>query len=271
MLAHVLGKPRSWVLAHPEATLTEKQSQVWEESLRLLERGIPLPYILGHWEFFGLDFIVTPAVLIPRPETELLVEQAIAGCGMRIAESLPPAIHNPNSEIAWAADVGTGSGCIAISLAVLLPNLQVIATDISLPALQVARRNAHKHSVAERIHFVQTDLISPFLSHASAPFHLICANLPYIPTRTLRALPVFGREPTLALDGGVDGLDCIRRILDDARRCLAPDGLLLLEIEESQGEAARRLAGEAFPEREVGVLPDLAGRDRLLVVRTSDN
>jgi release factor glutamine methyltransferase len=268
LLAHVLEKPRAWVLAHPEAELSAVQLEALDDALRRLEAGEPLPYVLGHWEFYGLDFALTPDVLIPRPETELLVEQALAWLRRR-----PPAPL-------WAADVGTGSGCIAVSLAVHAPDLHVVATDLSRPALQTARRNALRHGVADRIHLVQSDLLSPFpLSPASranttspypltsiSSFSLLLSNLPYIPTETLAALPVASREPCLALDGGPDGLSLLRRLLEQAPSRLAPGGLLLLEIEAGQGAAALDLARQAFPGAEVRLLEDLAGRDRVVRV-----
>ena len=249
LLAHITGKPRAWILAHPEADLPPEQECTLENTLKRLEAGVPLPYVLGHWEFYGLDFVVTPATLIPRPETELMVEEALRLLRGR------PGRH-------WALDVGTGSGCIAIALAVHAPGLNILASDISFPALQIAVQNAHRHSVAQRLLCVQADLIPPTHTY----FDLICTNLPYIPTDQLKLLPVAQQEPWQALDGGPDGLDSIRRLLRAAPPRLAPDGLLLLEIEASQGKAAQELAQRSFPGAEVQVLADLAGRDRLVRV-----
>ncbi|NOY98393.1 MAG: peptide chain release factor N(5)-glutamine methyltransferase [Chloroflexi bacterium] len=266
LLAHVTGKPRTWVLAHPETALTPKQDSALEAALVQLEGGVPLPYVLGHWEFFGLDFIVTPDVLIPRPETELLVEHAIQwlrdSWKRRTATS-------PLAEL-WAADVGTGSGCIAVTLAVQIPDLHLLATDISCPALEIARQNAAKHGVLERIQFAQGDLLDSAMQRKDSTilkFDLIAANLPYIPTETLHGLDVYGREPEQALDGGVDGLDLVRRLLHDAPRWLAPGGLILLEIEASQGQAALSLAYDAFTQANIKLFQDLAGRDRLIAVQ----
>jgi release factor glutamine methyltransferase len=163
-----------------------------------------------------------------------------------------------------AIDVGTGSGCIAITLAVHIPDLQVIGSDISLAALKAARINADKHAVAARLKLVHADLLPVNLSS----YDMICANLPYIPTRTLKSLDVFGREPTLALDGGPDGLCLIRRLLSQATQILAPDGLILLEIEATQGEVALNLAREFFPKAQIKLLTDLAGYDRLIRIET---
>ncbi len=283
LLAHVLDRPRAWVLAHHEAVLSAAQQGALGAALRRLEGGEPLPYVLGHWEFYGLDFTLTPAVLIPRPETELLVELALAW------------LHSRSPGLLWAADVGAGSGCIAVSLAVHVPNLRLVAADLSRPALEIARQNARQHSVADRLHFVQSDLLSPFLlsptpfppfplspnPYSLTPnpyplspppltplpsFSLICANLPYIPTPQLASLPVAAREPRLALDGGPDGLSLLRCLLEQAPGRLAPGGLLLLEIEAGQGEAALALARQAFPGADARLLPDLAGRDRVVRV-----
>jgi len=255
LLAHISGKPRSWVLAHPDENLSTNQECELKETLRQLETGVPLPYVLGKWEFYGLEFDVTPDVLIPRPETELLVEQALSWSRERGARR--------GEMEAWRAlDVGTGCGCIAILLALHAPKIGVIATDISSNALVVARRNAEKHHVSGRIAFVEADLYPHSLP--ANLFSLIIANLPYIPTAVLHDLPVYGREPSIALDGGVDGLDIIRRLLDAAPRHLAQGGLLLLEIEASQGGKVLSLAREAFPEAELCLLQDLSGCDRLV-------
>ena len=254
LLAHVLGQPRSWVLAHPEASLTEEQIREWKTALAHLRRGVPLPYVLGRWEFFGLEFIVTPDVLIPRPETELLVETALSR------------INNANMAIRTCIDIGTGSGCIAVALAIHAPSLALTATDISSEALAIAHANAEKHGVAGRIELHTADLFAcPAL--ADRRFDLLTANLPYISSWTLRTLEVYGREPSLALDGGVDGLDLIRRLLQTAPAHIAAGGALLLEIEASQGKPALELAHKAFPLAEIRVLPDLTGRDRLLTIR----
>lgn len=255
LLAHILDKPRSWIVAHSNLALTKQQQAQLSESLNRLESGEPFPYVLGQWEFFGLEFEITPAVLIPRPETELLVEKAIAWL-----EQSP--------ECRTVADVGTGSGIIAISIAVHVPDSAILATDISPEALAVARRNARKYDVEDRIQFVKCDLLPARTEGFSTAksLDLICANLPYIPSETLYRLSVFGREPTLALDGGQDGLDPIRRLLSLASDWLAPNGRLLLEIESSQGSQAQHLASSLFPEAELHLHQDLAGHDRLLEI-----
>jgi release factor glutamine methyltransferase len=252
LLAHVLGRPRAWVLAHPEAEVGGEGIEKYEGGLERLEGGEPLPYLLGRWEFFGLEFLVSPAALIPRPETELLVERALAWL-------------RAHPERRRAADIGTGTGCIAVALGVHLPNLKIWASDLSLPALRLAQENARLNGVAGRVIFVQADLFGSYTG-SQPPFDLLCANLPYIPTGTLRRLPVTRFEPRLALDGGEDGLEQIRRLLEEAPARLSPGGLALLEIEASQGEAACALARRAFPGGSVQLIPDLAGLDRLVQV-----
>jgi release factor glutamine methyltransferase len=250
-----MEKPRSWVAAHPEAPLTRSRSVELEGLVARLEGGEPLPYVLGRWEFFGLEFEVTPEVLIPRPETEMLVERAIAWLKQSRAEGRELRVM----------DVGTGCGCIAISLAVNVADLRVTATDISPQALVVARRNAEKLHVSDRVTFIEADLIpNPLLPD---PFSLILANLPYIPTKTLHNLPIYGREPTVALDGGADGLDLIRRLLMKAPDWLVPGGLLLMEIEASEGPAVLSLVCDVFAEAEIHLHKDLSGHERILEVQ----
>ncbi|HEX6034580.1 MAG TPA: peptide chain release factor N(5)-glutamine methyltransferase [Anaerolineales bacterium] len=255
LLAQIINRPRTWVMAHPEVALTPQQQKQLDDSLRRLEGGESFPYVLGHWEFFGMDFDITPDVLIPRPETELMVERAIAW----LRES---------SVRRTIADVGTGSGVIAVSIAVHVPDADILATDISASALDVAKQNAKKFDVDHRIEFVQCDLLPPKPDFFPTEQHLdlICANLPYIPTDTLRSLPVYGREPTLALDGGDDGLDLIRRLLQIGPEWLAPNGLMLLEVESTHGIRALNLAYDLFSQAIIHLHQDLAGQDRLLEI-----
>jgi len=256
LLAHILGRPRTWVLAHPEAPTDDSQVERLKVLLQRLEQGEPLPYAIGHHEFFGLDFDITPDVLIPRPETELLVQNALTW--MAVA-----------ADRRTVADVGTGSGCIAISLAVHIPDVHVLATDISLPALKVARANARKFGVSGCIEFVECDILPPHIPGLATAQHLdlICANLPYIPTSELRSLPIFGHEPSLALDGGVDGLDPFRRFFSVAPEWMAAGGLMLLEIEARSGPAVLSLAFDTFHSAAIHLHKDLAGSDRLLEIQ----
>jgi release factor glutamine methyltransferase len=256
LLAKIVDRPRSWILAHPELTLTNEQQNQLHTSLARLENSEPFPYVLGRWDFFGLEFEVTPDVLIPRPETELLVEKAIAWLQKSPARTT-------------VADIGTGSGAIAVSIAVNVPNASILATDISPKALQVAKRNGKKHNIDNRIKFIECDLLptSSFNLHPSS-LNLICSNLPYIPTKTLKRLPIFGREPTVALDGGEDGLDVFRKLLSIIRAWLAPNALILLEIESTLGEQTTYLAHQHFPNAHITLHQDLTGRNRLLEIQT---
>jgi len=249
LLSHVLEQPQTWILAHSEAALSATQQAKLTALIARLKQGEPLPYLTGRQEFFGLSFEVSPAVLIPRPETELLVETALRWL------RLHPAADS-------VLDVGTGSGCIAISLAVHAPVLRVIATDLSAKALSIAQRNAEVHHVEARITCVQADLIPKDLGR----FDLICANLPYVPTSKLAEVNSLPFEPILALDGGPDGLALIKRCLAYAPAHIRAPGMLLFEIEASTGNAAIALAHEAFPQAKVTLIPDLAGKERLLTI-----
>jgi release factor glutamine methyltransferase len=256
LLAHILNKSRSWVMAHPEQVLSSDNARDLELALKRLEQGEPLPYILGHWEFYNLDFYITPDVLIPRPETELLVTQALHWLSQ----------HPGRRRV---ADIGTGSGCIPISLAANQSALKVVARDISWCALQVARRNISRYQLDERVVLLQSDLAEA-LQPASVDqcFDLICANLPYMPEDTLEHLTNLRWEPYIALSGGADGSELIERLLQRVPDLLSPGGLLLLEIEASLGEKVRRLVKSTLPQANVQVLPDLAGMDRLVIAQT---
>jgi release factor glutamine methyltransferase len=251
LVAHVLGKPRTWVRSHPEVKLSTEQTTLLDVWVLQLEQGYPLPYILGEWEFFGLTFTVTPAVLIPRPETELLVEEALRWLKVHPYRRL-------------VADVGTGSACIAVSIAANQEDVWVLASDISLDAMIIARQNIHRHGQDKQVSLLQADLLQP----VGRPFDLICANLPYIPSGILSGLKVVKWEPPGALDGGPDGLGPIRRLLEQAVRLLAPGGLFLLEVEAGQREIALEAARDWFPTAHRSVLPDLAGNNRLLRIQS---
>ena len=213
-----------------------------------MANGRPLPYVLGHWEFFGRRYKVTPDVLIPRPETESLVELALA--------------HAKNLNNPKIVDIGTGSGAIAISLAAELPAAQVYASDISRNALHIAQENAQRLGQPQ-IHFLQADLLASF----KAEFDLICANLPYIPTGKLQDLAVARWEPQTALDGGESGLNFIKTLLDQSRGRLAENGVILLEIESSLGATSLAAAEEAFPAARISLIQDLSGRDRIIEIK----
>ncbi len=255
LLARGLDRPAAFLLAHPEAEIPPERLPALLADVEKRAAGVPLPYVLGRWEFFGLEFIVSPDVLIPRPETELLVETAIAHARKNALETVN------------VIDVGTGSGCIAVSMAVHLPGASITASDLSPAALDIARQNAEKHGVRDHIQFIECDLL-PQPDLRLSTFDLILSNPPYIPTETMKTLEIYGREPTLALDGGADGLDTIRRLLGQATGRLNPRGIILIEIESSLGLAAKSLAREYFPESQIEIKKDLTGRDRLVMIES---
>ncbi len=277
LLAHSLGnKDRTWLYVHALDLLEANQINTFEALLRRREQREPVAYIVGHKEFFGLEFEVNSHVLIPRPETELLIEMALRMANgepaipSRAERSLPLGhVSNPKSKIqnlkSKIVDVGTGSGCIAIALAKNLPNATFFAIDASPEALQLAQRNAKRHGVADRIAFLQGNLLQPLTS----PIDLIVTNPPYVSHPELVADSISPEvsqyEPRLALDGGQDGLEVIRRLLRQARAKLKPGGSLLVEIGSTQGQAVVQLAETYFPGANIQVKKDLAGLDRLLV------
>ena len=216
-----------------------------------LER-IPLAYILGYREFYGINVVVTPDVLIPRPETEGMVEHTLfmALMGMETRELT-------------IADVGTGSGAIAVNLAIHLPAARIYAIDVSEPALDVAAWNVRAHSVTDRVTLGHGDLLEPL----PEPVDVIAANLPYIPTERLQELqPEVQREPSLALDGGPDGLDLVRRLLAQAPEKLNSPGIILLELDPEQFPAVQSIALQHFPDAEITAEQDLTHRDRIMVI-----
>jgi release factor glutamine methyltransferase len=261
LLAQVVGLTRTQVLARPEQRLTEQQQAGFDALLGRAAAGEPLAYLTGHREFYGLDFWVTSQVLVPRPESELLVDLGLVGQPRHIL------------------DVGTGSGCLAVALAAKLPEAAVTAVDIAPEALDAAQRNAERHGVAARLTFIRSDLLAawqpqtdrlgtrPLTPPPPANFDLIVANLPYIDSDELRGLEVARHEPWMALDGGPGGLVLVEQLLSQAPRCLAPGGRLLLEIGATQGRAALALARAAFPGAQVTLHQDLAGLDRVVAVR----
>jgi release factor glutamine methyltransferase len=252
ILAHILEHDRAWLLAHTEVPLTSQQSTGFMALLSRAAQGEPLAYLTGEREFYGLTFAVTSDVLIPRPETEGLVDMALRWS------------RQWQQTVLHLVDVGTGSGAIAITLAVQLPQAIITAVDVSPAALVVAHNNASRHAVANRIDFMQCNLLEPL----PGPFDVILANLPYIPTDTLQTLDVVRWEPSLALDGGADGLALIRTLITQAETRLLPGGLLALEIQYDQGAAAATLCRAAFPTARVTIERDLAGLERIVWVQT---
>jgi len=253
LLAEVLQVPRPWILAHGEARLTAGETDSYLKRISRLASGEPLPYILGWWEFYGLRFRVEPSVLIPRPETEMLVEHALAFLWARPSRRR-------------VIDVGTGAGCIGLTLAVHVEDLNLAATDVSLRALRIARENARALDVDHRVHWLQADLLAPFVCR----FDLICANLPYLPLDRLPNLEVAKHEPRIALDGGGKGVEPIRRLLAQLSERLAPGGCTLLEIDEGQADEARQEALAMIPGCSARVAHDLSGRDRLLIIERGE-
>ena len=256
LLAHCLGWNRARVYTYPEETLAADQQRHFETLVRRHSLGEPLAYILGRQEFFGLDFFVDNRVLIPRPETELLVEEAIAW--LQVRES--------NRQHLTVADIGTGSGAIAISLAMACPRLNIYALDTSAGALQVAARNTEHHGLTDQVKLLHGDLLEPLPEKAD----LIAANLPYVSEAEMAQLPphIARFEPRLALAGGLDGLAVIERLLSLAQNHLQPAGLILLEIGIAQGEQALNRARRYFPSAQIDVRQDYASRDRLVIIQT---
>lgn len=248
LMAHILGESRAHVIAHPERELTTEQEVRFNRLTDRRAAGEPMAYILGERAFYDRTFVVTPAVLIPRPETETLVELAINA----LHASRPGAV---------IVDIGTGSGAIAITVAAHCPYALVHAVDISADALSVARRNADANNVAVTFHL--GDLLAP-IAAAKLTVDVLLANLPYIDSGVLPGLEVSRHEPPLALDGGTDGLDVVRRLLAQAPEVLAADALVLLEIGADQGGRAAELARAALPDAQVDVVKDLAGLDRIV-------
>ena len=247
------GWDRASYLARREEPADAAVATRLESYIRRREAREPVAYILGTREFWGLDFLVTPAVLIPRPETEFLVEAALA----RLADRAR----------AWRiADVGTGSGCLAVALAVELPYARVTATDISPDALAVARVNAERHDVGHRIDLVRTSLLDAVVG----PFDLVVANPPYVPRAHRPALSpdVRDHEPDAALyGGGDDGLDEIRALVAEAPSRLTPNGWLQMEFGFGQGDDVRAAAACVSDLDVVEILRDLQGLERTLVAR----
>lgn len=258
LLGFVLGLGRSLLYASLDDVVADAAQQSLDGLVQRRLRREPLAYILGKKEFFGLEFKVCPGVFIPRPETETLVEQAV----------LLVRAHLLMREV-LIADVGTGSGALAVSLAKSLPTTHLYATDISETALGVARANATAHGVQDRTTFLQGDLMEPLPKAVDA----IVANLPYIRRGRLPCLApeVSQFEPPEALDGGPDGLDLVRRLLRQGPRHLRADGNILLEMDPEQMEAASHIARHSYHEARLQRVKDLSGCERVLVIQCHAN
>jgi release factor glutamine methyltransferase len=280
LLMHALGRDRAWIYSHPEESLDPAATQKFLALIARRAAGEPVQYLTGKQEFWGLEFEVTPAVLIPRPETEHVMEVALARLGERGIK-----IHMDTGaprEKLRVADVGTGSGCLAVALAWELPHAEVFATDISAPALEVARRNAARHGTADRIHFSQCDLLTglenrdensvgarhavPASAQGGAQFDLIVSNPPYIARNDADELQreVRDHEPHAALFGGPTGIEMYQRLIDQARDLLRDRGILVLELGHDSAEYVRGIF-EAQPAwTNVAITMDLAGIPRVL-------
>jgi release factor glutamine methyltransferase len=255
LLRHILGIDRTTLFVRLPEPIPAEALAAYGDLLAERARDIPVAYLTGEREFMGLAFEVDPSVLIPRPETELLVTWAISWLAKR------------DRERATVVDVGTGSGAIAIGIAASLgPNWpgRIVASDVSPHALSIAARNRDRLVPGRRVVFVQGSLSS----WLRGPVELMLANLPYVRPEQLAENPSLAAEPRLALNGGTDGLNLIRQLLGDAPRVLAPGGAIGLEIDPSQRDAVVGLAQRAFPTSDVKVLPDLAGLDRHVTVQT---
>lgn len=281
LLADAQGITRSRLLAHLDETPTPVAARRFQSLLDRRCRHEPIAYILGHKEFFGLDLLVDRRVMIPRPETELLVERSLEWIYGRLQTTDAPVWagrdggrRTTEAGRQTIADIGTGSGAIILAIALQLANrkppittsVTLLAVDQSADALVVARANAERLGLAKHVTFAQSDLLDAI----PVPLDLIVANLPYVSQSEWRDLSsdIVDYEPHAALDGGPDGLEPFRRLFMQAPQRLAPGGALMLEIGSAQGASMMALARAAFPEADVAVVKDLAGLDRLVTVAT---
>ena len=251
LLAHVLGMGRASLLARGREPVAGAEQTAYDALVARREQGEPVAYLTGHKEFYGLDLIMTPDVLVPRPETESLVDVCLS--------------FLPKGQTWQFADIGTGSGAIAVAVAANRPLVRVYATEISPGALDVARRNCEQHRLADRVTLLQGNLLDPL----PGPVDVIAANLPYVPPG--EASPdVATWEPNVAVfGGGDDGTATISEFLKKAPRYLLPGGSVVMETAHSQGKAVSELARTSFPGAHVEVQKDLAGYDRIVIIRTA--
>jgi release factor glutamine methyltransferase len=270
LLAYAIGVERTAVIAHGDAPVGPGAEATYDALVARRETGEPVAYLRGMKEFHGIALTVDARALIPRPETELLVDTAIA----TVMTALTSGADRPG--VLRVVDIGTGSGAVAIALAVALrarrvppEDLEITAVDVSPDALELARENAVAHGVGDRLRFLAGDLLPA--GARSQPLDIVLANLPYLRTAELDSLIErrlsAAYEPRLALDGGPDGLTIIGRLLDQLAWGLAEDGVALLEIGGDQGESAMALVGERLPGWVGETLPDLAGLPRVLRLR----
>jgi release factor glutamine methyltransferase len=267
LLLHVAGHNRTWLYAHPEEVLSLEVANLYFSLIQRRASGEPTQHLTGKQEFWGLEFEVTPDVLIPRPETEHLIEVALDRLTVReLRAGRPPRLSGNSLTL---VDIGTGSGCIAISLAKELPDATVYAADISAAALAVARRNAARHGFSARIHFLESNLFEKFsplaTRHSPLSFDLIVSNPPYIGRRTAETLAreVRDHEPEVALYGGEEGYEFYAGLVAQSYEFLKPGGLLVLELGHDSLPAVQPLLESRYWTN-VGVTDDLAGIPRVL-------
>jgi release factor glutamine methyltransferase len=267
LLMHALGRDRAWMYSHHDEVLDPATTQKYFQLIGRRAAGQPTQYLTGHQEFWGLDFEVTPAVLIPRPETEHVMEVALARLGERGLK-----IHMDTGlprETLHVADVGTGSGCLAVALAYELPHAEIIATDSSAAALEIARRNAARNQVADRIRFIEADLLAlPGNERTPEPFFdLIVSNPPYIADSDAASLQreVRDHEPHAALFAGPTGTEIYERLVAEARDQLRDRGILVLELGYNSAEPVRAMFDATSTAwTNVSITMDLVGIPRIL-------
>ena len=269
LLMHTLGRDRAWLYAHPEQELDGAGRERYFALLARRASGVPTQHLTGHQEFWGLDFEVSPDVLIPRPETEHVIEVALERLGIR-----QNSYAGERARELRIADVGAGSGCIAIALAQELPAARIVATDISAAALEVARRNAARHGVSNRIEFIECNLLddvfheSRITNHEPRYFDLIVSNPPYIGRREAPSLPreVRDHEPEAALFGGESGTEIYAPLVAEATKLLKPGGILVLELGHNSAEhVSRKLSTPDW--LDLAITNDLAGISRVASAR----
>ena len=261
LLMHVLQRDRAWLYAHPEYELSSEAEAAYAQLIERRSTGLPTQYLTGRQEFWGLEFAVGPGVLIPRPETEHVIEVALEWCGRRRREPLR------------IADLGTGSGCIAIALAQELPNARIIATDISAAALDYAQRNTARHEVAGRIQFLAANLLDAGRGLSGPPrnsFDMIVSNPPYVGRNNAAnlACEVREHEPPEALFAGETGFEIYPALIEEASKSLRPNGILVVELGYDGADYVRSLLS-APSWSELMVTRDLAGIERVISARFS--
>ncbi len=270
LLAHVIGCDRLRLYTDADRPATPIERAALRDLVSRALRHEPIQYLIGEGWFFGLQFTVDARVLIPRPCTETIVESVLQHARSR------PGFGGSAGESVLIADIGTGSGCIGIALAKHLAHARVVCTDVSADALAVARSNAERHEVDDRIDFRQGDVLAPILEHAACgqrgALSYLVSNPPYIPDvewDTQMGRNVRGHEPEIALRGGVDGLDAVRQLITQGPPLLRPDGLLLIEIAASTADAVRELAHDERLLSSVEIVNDIDGLPRTLIATRS--